>query len=400
MTNPVGSKLCGQATRKGPVCSNPVGPKGICAAGHRSAAAASRARRPMATQLATTDPMASPAIGEWPHTIGSAPGPIAPEPPVGTWVRDRYGGVAQRQPSGGWATPGTEPFGRWADMWAARGPLVPCGPWGTDQTPHDDSPLRWTTEASDRIVPLIDDRGFVEASHQQIDAAAQWATGRVEHALTGLDGHRAASGALEPLTPARESLGLALGKLTSAERHIKEGASARGTRRTLAAAHTHLRSARIAVLAHTAAERHLATDDGPLRQPFDSIDGAHAELTEHLGRDASDDELDAFWNATFAVVDRIRAHRRRIADIVGRHPDLTLDQCVIAETIDRVGIDVFRPVEWDDLADNGHGNHVRVPVDEAIARFHRDGHAIRRLDGTRIDIADTDLAAALHATSP
>ncbi|WP_159601450.1 hypothetical protein [Agromyces humi] len=51
------------------------------------------------------------------------------EPPVGTWVRDRHDGVTFRQQEG-WGAPGTMPFGRWTDMWDARGPLVECSPWG------------------------------------------------------------------------------------------------------------------------------------------------------------------------------------------------------------------------------------------------------------------------------
>jgi len=54
---------------------------------------------------------------------------IPPEPPVGTWMRDRHGGVTQRQKDG-WGPPGTWPGGRWRDMWRARGPYQECGPWG------------------------------------------------------------------------------------------------------------------------------------------------------------------------------------------------------------------------------------------------------------------------------
>lgn len=57
-----------------------------------------------------------------------------PEPPMGTWVRDRFGGVAQRHEDAegniGWSTPGMYAFGKWDAMWQARGPLVECGPWG------------------------------------------------------------------------------------------------------------------------------------------------------------------------------------------------------------------------------------------------------------------------------
>lgn len=61
----------------------------------------------------------------------SCQGAVPEEPPVGTWMKDRFGGVTQRQPSG-WGAPGIEPFGRWEAMWAARGPYVECGPWGAD----------------------------------------------------------------------------------------------------------------------------------------------------------------------------------------------------------------------------------------------------------------------------
>lgn len=57
-----------------------------------------------------------------------------PEPPLGTWVRDRHGGVAQRRIDedgrDGWGQPGTLSGGVWARFWEARGPLVECGPWG------------------------------------------------------------------------------------------------------------------------------------------------------------------------------------------------------------------------------------------------------------------------------
>lgn len=56
-------------------------------------------------------------------------GMVPPEPPVGTWVRDRFGGSTQRQ-SAGWGQPGMMPFGKWEAMRSHRGPLVECGPWG------------------------------------------------------------------------------------------------------------------------------------------------------------------------------------------------------------------------------------------------------------------------------
>lgn len=60
------------------------------------------------------------------------PGGAPPEPPVGTWVRDRFGGISYRQREG-WGQPGIMPFGIWEAMWEARGPLIECGPWGNDE---------------------------------------------------------------------------------------------------------------------------------------------------------------------------------------------------------------------------------------------------------------------------
>ena len=61
------------------------------------------------------------------------PGPVPPEPPVGTWMKDRYGAASIRNPDG-WAPAATGFFGtgRWEGMWQARGPYVPCGPYGKD----------------------------------------------------------------------------------------------------------------------------------------------------------------------------------------------------------------------------------------------------------------------------
>lgn len=53
------------------------------------------------------------------------------EPPVGTWVRDRFGGTHLRQGMG-WGEPGTLPLAQWDAMWEGRGPLVECGPYGKD----------------------------------------------------------------------------------------------------------------------------------------------------------------------------------------------------------------------------------------------------------------------------
>lgn len=51
------------------------------------------------------------------------PGECPPEPPVGTTVRDRFGGTATHQVPGGWAPYGCVPLAKWTAMWAARGPL-------------------------------------------------------------------------------------------------------------------------------------------------------------------------------------------------------------------------------------------------------------------------------------
>ncbi len=52
---------------------------------------------------------------------------ILPEPPIGTWVKDRHGGVAlhhrDNQGNIGWAPPGFLAFGKWEAMWEARGPV-------------------------------------------------------------------------------------------------------------------------------------------------------------------------------------------------------------------------------------------------------------------------------------
>lgn len=61
---------------------------------------------------------------------------IPPEPPNGSWVKDKYGSATQRR-GDGWAPPGYMPFAKWEAMWAARGPLVPCGPWGAPLTEAD-----------------------------------------------------------------------------------------------------------------------------------------------------------------------------------------------------------------------------------------------------------------------
>lgn len=71
--------------------------------------------------------------------------PIPPEPPLGTWVKDRYGGYSQRRIDAdgrdGWGEPGFYSGGVWSAMWKARGPLVECGPWGASLT--DGNPDLW-----------------------------------------------------------------------------------------------------------------------------------------------------------------------------------------------------------------------------------------------------------------
>lgn len=93
-------------------------------------------------------------------------GPCPPEPPDGTWVKDRHGGVHHRK-GDGWGQPGCYYFGRWAAMWEARGPLVECGPWGdalpagvtiTSTVIHEDGSktVTTTTHPGKRLV-LTDD---------------------------------------------------------------------------------------------------------------------------------------------------------------------------------------------------------------------------------------------------
>jgi hypothetical protein len=59
--------------------------------------------------------------------------PCPPEPPVGTWVKDRFGATHYRKADGWAAAPtGFYALGKWQPMWGARGPLVECGPWGAE----------------------------------------------------------------------------------------------------------------------------------------------------------------------------------------------------------------------------------------------------------------------------
>jgi hypothetical protein len=70
--------------------------------------------------------------------------PVPPEPPRGTWVKDRHGGTHQRRVDDdgrdGWGSgPGFYSFGLWSAMWRARGPLVVCGPYGAPLAGGGDS---------------------------------------------------------------------------------------------------------------------------------------------------------------------------------------------------------------------------------------------------------------------
>jgi hypothetical protein len=61
------------------------------------------------------------------------PAPCPPEPPIGTWVKDRHGASFMRINDRGWgAGPNGYPGAQWSSMWEARGPLVECGPWGAE----------------------------------------------------------------------------------------------------------------------------------------------------------------------------------------------------------------------------------------------------------------------------
>lgn len=71
----------------------------------------------------------------------AAPADVPPEPAVGTWVKDRFGGTHVRIKGSdghiGWAASptGFYAFGKWGPMWEARGPLVECPPWGVEPAP-------------------------------------------------------------------------------------------------------------------------------------------------------------------------------------------------------------------------------------------------------------------------
>ena len=59
---------------------------------------------------------------------------VPPEPPLGTWVKDRFGCTAVRMfdcdGREGWSQPGFYALASWPSFWKARGPLKECGPWG------------------------------------------------------------------------------------------------------------------------------------------------------------------------------------------------------------------------------------------------------------------------------
>lgn len=56
-----------------------------------------------------------------------------PEPPVGTWVKDKYGATHEHAKDGWRAGPGFMAAGKWEAMWNARGPLVECGAYGIEE---------------------------------------------------------------------------------------------------------------------------------------------------------------------------------------------------------------------------------------------------------------------------
>lgn len=62
------------------------------------------------------------------------PGPCPPEPPVGTWVKDKHGTTHVRT-GDRWAPAPTGFFalGVWSAIWEASGPLVICAPWGREE---------------------------------------------------------------------------------------------------------------------------------------------------------------------------------------------------------------------------------------------------------------------------
>lgn len=74
---------------------------------------------------------------------------IPDEPPLGTWVKDRFGGthvrIVDSDRRDGWAVSpsGFYAFGQWEAMWEGRGPLEVCGPWGAEPTwRHTDGSVR------------------------------------------------------------------------------------------------------------------------------------------------------------------------------------------------------------------------------------------------------------------
>lgn len=75
------------------------------------------------------------------------------EPPVGTWVIDRFGATHYRVKAGGWssAPTGFYAFGKWEAMWEHRGPLVECGPWGAPLEPQTGAQRSQEPTGTERI---------------------------------------------------------------------------------------------------------------------------------------------------------------------------------------------------------------------------------------------------------
>lgn len=74
-----------------------------------------------------------------------------PEPPIGAWVRDRFGALSRRTAEG-WGLPGFMPFGVWAAMWHARGPLTECGEWGHDAASEARTNPGQSADTTDSVV--------------------------------------------------------------------------------------------------------------------------------------------------------------------------------------------------------------------------------------------------------
>lgn len=74
--------------------------------------------------------------------VGQVEAVAPPQPPVGTWVKDRFGGTSFHAVQDGWGAPGLMPFGKWEAMWHARGPLIVCGPWGRPLEEEEESAMQ------------------------------------------------------------------------------------------------------------------------------------------------------------------------------------------------------------------------------------------------------------------